>query len=404
MVYSADSSSDSIKFNRKKIFATRFPTFKATLLNNTTISLPDHYQGKPTVIYLAGPKSNQSVLDSWSHQLRKLFPTDVHHLELLFPKSRQPLANYCKQLQPLIAPELHSIVGLSHLPFNHLQKSLLLYAEDFVFVFVLDKQGHIIFSQPGACSEFQLFRIKNSIKNILNTDEDKLKVDGSHLNKKRKALVFGGTGLVGSCLIDQLLQDSLYTQVIMAVRSPSTRYHPKLSEHIVDFDCLDEYNHLFNVDDVFCCLGTTLKQATSKAAQKKVDLDYPKAIAKCASAAKSKHFILVSSLGASSGSKSFYLGLKGQLEDYITTLQFDHVFIFRPSVLLGLRKSFRMGEYILKLLLLFLSPFLIGPLSKYKPISAMVVAKSMIVATKQHLSTCFFHYKQMQSLAKDKSS
>ena len=396
---STPSNPDHIKFNRKQLFATRFPNMSVTLLNQTDITLPNDLQGKPSIIYLAGPSSSQAELDSWSAPLRTLFSNNVNHLECCFTNQQQPLDTYIDQLKPLVSPEFHSIIGLSHQPFEHFKKSLLLYSEKFVFVFVLDAQGHIIFSQPGPCTEFQLFRVKRTLKNALEADINVLKADASHLKSKRKAIIFGATGLVGSCVLQELLTDKQYSQVHIAVRKPTSYVHPKLIEHVIQFEDLAAAQHLFKVDDVFCCLGTTLKEAKSKDNQKKIDLNYCKSIASYSNQHNCSTFLLVSSVGASSTSSSFYLALKGQLEDYVTNCHIKHCYVFRPSVLLGFRKTFRLGEYLSKLVLFLLFPFLVGPLSKYKPISAKVLAKAMVYVAKNDHPNAIFTFNHIKKLA-----
>ena len=157
---------------------------------------------------------------------------------------------------------------------------------------------------------------------------------------------------------------------------------------------------MFDVDDVFCCLGTTLKQAKTKAMQTKIDRDYCITIAKLASQMTCEHFILVSSIGANALSKSFYLRLKGELEDAVKTCSFKQCYIFQPSVLLGLRKTFRLGEYISKVVLLCLTPFLIGPFAKFRAISALMLAKAMTNAAKLGSDSATFTYNDIKTYAK----
>lgn len=96
------------------------------------------------------------------------------------------------------------------------------------------------------------------------------------------AMLVGASGLVGGELLNYLLKASEYTKIISLVRKPQGIKHPKLEENVVDFEHLDRYKDCFNVDDVFCCLGTTIKTAKSKEAFKKVDVDYPLKIAELA--------------------------------------------------------------------------------------------------------------------------
>ena len=155
--------------------------------------------------------------------------------------------------------------------------------------------------------------------------------------------------------------------------------HPKLTQHIVDLAQPETYAHLLGPHtDVFCCLGTTIKKAGSEAAFRRVDYEYPLALARLAAQWEDAHFLLVSSLGASARSSVFYPRVKGELEEAIKALSFAGVHIFQPSLLLGERAELRMGERIAAYAALPLGFFLLGPLRKYRPIQARVVAQAML--------------------------
>ena len=149
--------------------------------------------------------------------------------------------------------------------------------------------------------------------------------------------------------------------------------HEKLVQVQFNFDEPD--NKLVAGDEVFCCLGTTIKTAGSKAAFYKVDYEYVFAIAKAAHSNGAEKFALVSSLNANKNSRIFYSRTKGAIEEAVTGIGFKSLFIFRPSVLLGHRTTFRFGEAIGKFLARTLD-FAIP--KKYKGIEARQVAKAMI--------------------------
>jgi uncharacterized protein YbjT (DUF2867 family) len=136
------------------------------------------------------------------------------------------------------------------------------------------------------------------------------------------------------------------------------------------------------VDDVFCCLGTTIKKAGSQAAFRKVDFTYAYEAAQLAVQQGAEHFLLVSSLGADANSSVFYSRVKGELEIAIAALPFAAVSIFQPSLLLGERAEFRFGERLAEPLAKVLSVFLLGPLRKYRAIEAHTVAAAMIHVAK----------------------
>lgn len=191
------------------------------------------------------------------------------------------------------------------------------------------------------------------------------------------ALIAGATGLVGSHLLPLLLEN--YDQVISLSRRPLDTRHPKLTQVITDFEDLPAVG---SPGDVYCALGTTIKKAGSQPAFRKVDHDYPLAMARHAAAAGARQFLLVSSVGANRRSSNFYLHVKGELEEALAALPFRSLHLFRPSFLLGARQESRPGEGFATAAAQTLSPLLIGPLRQYRPISAERVAQSMIAAAR----------------------
>jgi uncharacterized protein YbjT (DUF2867 family) len=193
----------------------------------------------------------------------------------------------------------------------------------------------------------------------------------------RTALILGATGLVGGYLLDNILENNKYERVHIISRSEVLKKHPKLDTYILELSRMEDVREVFNVSDVFCCLGTTMKNAGSKEAFKKVDLDFPLLAAKLAAEGEAEQFLIVSAMGASSNSSFFYNRVKGEMEERVKSLPFKGVHIFRPSLLLGNRKEFRLGEKTAEMLSTRL-PFLFrGSLKKYAPIKAEQVAKFM---------------------------
>jgi uncharacterized protein YbjT (DUF2867 family) len=200
--------------------------------------------------------------------------------------------------------------------------------------------------------------------------------------QERTALLLGATGLVGGYCLNRLLMDEVYGSVATLGRRPLDRTHAKLAHHVVDFDRYETYNTLLKVDDVFCCLGTTMKQAGSKQAFRQVDFEYPVQIARRARAQGAQQYLLVSSVGASVNSPFFYSQVKGEVEQAISALSFSGVYIFRPSLLLGERKEMRGGEHLAEKVMDSLGFVLKGPLRKYRPTPADAVAAAMIATAK----------------------
>ena len=200
---------------------------------------------------------------------------------------------------------------------------------------------------------------------------------------KRTALLLGASGLVGGYVLDVLLNDPAYGKVVVAVRKKLPLINEKLEQVTVDFEQLGLNTQMFKVDDVFCCLGTTMKQAGSREKFRKVDYFYPVEAAKLALENGASQYLLISSSGADRHSLIFYSKTKGETETAISKLGFGTVHIFRPSLLLGQRETDRVGEKIGEVLLDTLSFALKGPFKKYRGIKASTVAYSMVQCAKQ---------------------
>lgn len=194
----------------------------------------------------------------------------------------------------------------------------------------------------------------------------------------RTALLVGATGLVGGHVLDLLLDDPAYAGVLVLGRRPVAREHPKLRQETVDFDRIRDFSDRVRARDVFCCLGTTIRAAGSREAFRRVDLDYPRALAEAASRNGAERFLLVSALGADARSAIFYNRVKGEAEDAVRTLPFQEVVLLRPSLLLGERGEARPGEALAQRVAPRLSFLFAGPLRKYRPVEARTVARAMV--------------------------
>lgn len=200
------------------------------------------------------------------------------------------------------------------------------------------------------------------------------------------AIVIGASGLVGIEIVKQLLLDSDYTLVKLFLRKEIPFIHSKLQQCIVDFNKLDTSSDLIKGDVVFCCMGTTIKVAGSQDAFVKVDYSYVLNFAQLSKRNGIEKFIVVSSLGADKNSSNFYLKVKGDVETDLARLKFKNLIIVRPSMLLGNRKEFRLGELIGKKIMKGLAFLFVGKLKKYKAIEASAVAKAMLLLSKNELS------------------
>ena len=198
----------------------------------------------------------------------------------------------------------------------------------------------------------------------------------------RTAALVGATGLIGGELLQLLLNDPYYDSVRILLRRPFSMDHSKLEKKLVDFNDADSLLVALDGSDViFVSVGTTQKKVKGdKTAYRKVDYDIPVHIAQYCKMTGCKTFVLVSSVGADSKSKNFYLRLKGEVEDKVKESGIDAVHIMRPSMLLGKRNEFRAGEKTAQGVMKAFS-FLLP--SKYKPIEAKDVAKAMLEASKE---------------------
>jgi uncharacterized protein YbjT (DUF2867 family) len=202
------------------------------------------------------------------------------------------------------------------------------------------------------------------------------------------ALIAGSSGLTGGFLLEMLLAAPEYREVIAYVRKRSGLEHPKLREVVMDWDQLDAP---VPADDVFCCLGTTIKKAGSQEAFRKVDYDYPLHLAELQLQGGSQQFLLVSAIGADAQSSIFYSRVKGELEEALQKTGYKCLQIFRPSFIAGHRKESRPGERIGLAIFTFLSPLFIGPLKKYAPIPAEHIARAMYRAAQKNNAGNFIY-------------
>lgn len=193
----------------------------------------------------------------------------------------------------------------------------------------------------------------------------------------RTALVAGASGLVGGHVTRLLLDDPLYDRVTVLSRRDLPLVNKKLVQRVVDFDHLAHVADFPRVHDVFCCLGTTIRQAGSEAEFRKVDYTYVVELARVALRHRAAQFLVVTAVGADPRSRMFYSRVKGEVEEALRRLQFDGVHIFRPSLLMGARAHSRPAERMAVVLSPLFGWMLVGPLARYRPIRAATVARAM---------------------------
>ena len=206
----------------------------------------------------------------------------------------------------------------------------------------------------------------------------------------KTALLFGSSGLVGGHLFNQLIKDTNYSKIKLFVRSVPEISDPKVEIINTDFNNLQNHKADIIGDDCFVCIGTTKQSSPDKDEYRRVELDIPKEIAKIAKSNLVNSFIFVSALYANPKGLGDYVRFKGLVEEELKILNFPKLGIMRPSFLMGDRKEKRASEKIGIFVFKLLSPLLLGPLKKMKPIHSETVAKAMITVVQNDIQQIIF--------------
>ena len=214
----------------------------------------------------------------------------------------------------------------------------------------------------------------------------------------KTALLFGSSGLIGGHLLNQLIKNDYYDKIQIFVRSVPEINDPKVEIIKTDFNNLENHREDIKGDDCFFCIGTTRQNSPDKNDYRRVELDIPKEIAQIAKSNSINSFVFVSSGYADPKSSGDYLKFKGQVEEELKRLNFTKLGIMRPSFLMGNRKEKRIGEKFGILGFKLLSPLLLGPLKKMKPINSEIVAKAMIKAANENLEINTFESNEIVEL------
>jgi len=206
-----------------------------------------------------------------------------------------------------------------------------------------------------------------------------------------KAIIAGSSGLIGSNLLDILLHEPFYDEVLILVRKELPVKHHKLTQLVVDFDQLDAYKAHLTGHALFCCLGSTKAKTPDKVVYRAIDHDYPLQLAQLAFENGVKQYHLVSSIGANAASSTFYLKTKGETENDLQKIGFSSMYIYRPSFLTGNRKENRPTERFVHALFKIIEPLLFGGLKKYRSIPGATVAAAMYKQSTQNTTGLFIY-------------
>ena len=217
----------------------------------------------------------------------------------------------------------------------------------------------------------------------------------------KTALVFGSSGLVGQKLVQQLIHNSAYEKIKLFVRKTPKIQNPKIEIVNTNFDNIEILSPEIKGDDCFFCIGTTKKNSPDKTEYQRVELDLPKKVANLAKKNNIHSFIFISSGYANSKSSGDYLRYKGLVEEELLSLNFNNLGILRPSFLLGNRKEKRVGEKIGIIIFQILSPLMVGPLKRMKPIHVKTVAGAMIRIAQSELNQTIFESDEIVKLNED---
>ena len=214
----------------------------------------------------------------------------------------------------------------------------------------------------------------------------------------KTALLFGASGLVGSHVLNQLINNNNYSKIKLFVRLTIQINDPKVEIIQTDFNNLENQKEDIKGDDCFFCIGTTKQNSPDKDEYRRVELDIPEEIAKIAKSNSVNSFIFVSALYANPKSSGDYVRFKGLVEEELKRLNFPKLALMRPSFLMGDRKEKRVGEKIGIFVFKLLSPLLLGPIKKMRPIHSETVAKAMIKAANENLEKNIFESNEIAEL------
>jgi uncharacterized protein YbjT (DUF2867 family) len=207
-----------------------------------------------------------------------------------------------------------------------------------------------------------------------------------------RIVLAGATGLIGGLVLDRLLAHPDAPSVLVVTRKPTGRSHARLTERVADVADWAQLIAAGHADVGISTLGTTIRTAGSRAAFAAIDRDAVLAVARAAQTAGAAHFLTVSSVGADAASSNFYLHTKGETEDELKALSFARLDIFRPGLLRGTRREFRLGERVGQAAQFLLDPLLMGGLSKYRSIAADHVARALVSSAMKAENGLFVHH------------
>ncbi len=211
----------------------------------------------------------------------------------------------------------------------------------------------------------------------------------------KTAVIIGATGLIGGAVLKQLLADERYAKVVVLARKSTGLTHTRLEEVIGNLLDDNFWKLKMLVDEVFCCIGTTQAKTSDMQVYKNIDYGIPVHAAQWGLRSGMQKFLVISSMGASKNSRIFYSRTKGQMEEALRKMAIPRLYILRPSLLLGDRNEFRLGEAVGKFFTKTFS-FLIP--ARYKGIKGETVAQSMVILANSTSQKVIYESEELRSL------
>lgn len=216
---------------------------------------------------------------------------------------------------------------------------------------------------------------------------------------QKTAIILGATGLTGTALLKDLLEDPDFNKIILFSRSAHSIKHPKIKEHLIDLFELEKYKELFQANVVFCCIGTTKSKTPDNDTYRKIDFGIPAAAAKLSEENNIETFIVISAMGANANSAIFYNKVKGEMEEAVQHRNIKNTYILRPSLITGNREEDRAGEGMAAKVMKVLKPVMKGPLEKYQSITAETIARAMHKISKNQYSKRIIPSNEIKEIA-----
>ncbi len=213
---------------------------------------------------------------------------------------------------------------------------------------------------------------------------------------KKIAIILGATGLTGSILLKNLLNDPSFEKIKLFSRSSAEINSQKIEEHLIDMFQLEKYSEAFTADVVFCCIGTTKAKTPDNETYKKIDYGIPVTAAKLAKQNGIETFIVISAMGADENSGIFYNKTKGEMQRDVLKQQIKNTYILQPSLIAGDRDENRLGE---KIATFFMKIFGFLVPKKYKIIKAETIAEAMLILAKQDYSEKIITSEKIKEIA-----